>query len=183
MEYSSKINEMPNGLTIQKDYIDQETEENLINLINIQPWNDSLSRKTQHYGYEYNYNFKDLKKAEKEIPAWITDLFPGKKWDQCIINRYLPGQGIAPHTDSPLFADDICSLSLGSPCTMFFIKDQMGKQFCDVWLPSRSLLTMSGEARNQWKHQIPARKIDFVPGEKRRVKRGVRYSITVRNLA
>jgi alkylated DNA repair protein alkB family protein 8 len=48
---------MINGLTYIDDIITPEQETELINFIDIQEWNNSLSRRTQHYGYLYVYNY------------------------------------------------------------------------------------------------------------------------------
>jgi alkylated DNA repair dioxygenase AlkB len=47
----------------------------------------------------------------------------GKEFNQAIINRYLPGEGINPHIDAlSIFGPTIYSLTLGSPCVMEFTK-------------------------------------------------------------
>jgi len=44
-----------------------------------------------------------------------------KDFNQIIVNKYLPGQGIGPHTDHvKFFGDIIISLSLESGCEMIF---------------------------------------------------------------
>jgi hypothetical protein len=43
------------GLTLINDFISPEEEQLLINLIDKSTWNLTLSRRTQHYGYEYSY--------------------------------------------------------------------------------------------------------------------------------
>jgi alkylated DNA repair dioxygenase AlkB len=165
-----------NGLTVIDNYIDTKTHDDLIVNINNSYWNKSLSRYTQHYGYTYNYNSYGIEQSAP-IPEWIISLFPNKNYDQCIINRYLPGQGINPHIDSPVFADEICTLSIGSKCIMYFTKGVDVKQ---VILKPCSLLTIKGTARNDWKHGIPARKSDFI--DRFRKKRETRYSITMRTI-
>ena len=49
-----------------------------------------------------------------------------------------------------------------------------------VWLPSRSLLVMTGPARYDWTHGIAQRKTDLVDGEVRA--RGTRTSLTFRHV-
>ncbi|GAX81427.1 hypothetical protein CEUSTIGMA_g8857.t1 [Chlamydomonas eustigma] len=41
-------------------------------------------------------------------------------FDQIIVNRYLPGEGIKPHVDLMRFQDGIVSVSLGGPAVMMF---------------------------------------------------------------
>jgi alkylated DNA repair dioxygenase AlkB len=53
----------------------------------------------------------------------------------------MPGEGISAHTDSSVFEDKICSLSLGSPCTMISMK-KYTEDFCDMYL--KPLSTYNG---------------------------------------
>jgi hypothetical protein len=63
--------ELPKGLTITEDFISPEEEQYLIRCINSAPWNKSLPRWTQHYGFTYNYQSKDIIPTEP-IPIWIS---------------------------------------------------------------------------------------------------------------
>lgn len=117
------------GLIYISNYISSELEEKLLKLINAQSWNSDLKRKTQHYGYKYDYTTKSVNAYHYlgKIPDLIDELchklysqpiFIAKP-DQVIINEYMPGYGIASHIDCvPCFADTICSLSLASGCVM-----------------------------------------------------------------
>lgn len=100
--------------------------------------------------------------------------------DQLIINEYLPGQGIAEHIDcEPCFGDIVASLSLGSGCTMDFteVATEVKRS---VFLPRRSLVIISEDARYKWKHGIAKRKSDMMGGQK--TARGRRISITFRQV-
>jgi alkylated DNA repair dioxygenase AlkB len=165
-----------NGLTVINNYIDTKTHTDLIVNINNSYWSKSLSRYTQHYGYIYNYNSYGIEQSAP-IPEWITSLFPNKNYDQCIINRYLPGEGISPHIDSNIFADEICTLSIGSKCIMYFTKDTNVKQ---VILKPCSLIIMKEDARTDWKHGILARKSNLI--HRLRKKRETLYTITMRTI-
>jgi alkylated DNA repair dioxygenase AlkB len=170
------------GLTLVSDFIDEKEECNLIELIESQHWNKSLSRLTQHYGSEYNYKSRRLTEAPP-IPDWL-DLIIDKvmkteildiRPDQIIINRYLPGEGINAHVDNTtLFGPQICSISLGSGCKM-----SVGAH--DFYLTQRTFLLMEGFARYHASHSITAHKIDLVRGKK--CPRRIRYSITMRTVA
>ena len=100
--------------------------------------------------------------------------------DQVIANEYLPGQGISAHVDCvPCFDERIVSLSLLSQCEMVFQKKQSGEKLA-VILEPRTALVMTGAARYQWTHEIPARKSDQVDGMK--VERARRISRTFRKV-
>jgi alkylated DNA repair dioxygenase AlkB len=73
--------------------------------------------------------------------------------NQIVVQEYLPGQGIGKHTDAGDFGPDIISLSLLSPCVMRFRHE--GRTTHNVVLDPRSALAMTGEARQDWTHEIP----------------------------
>ena len=114
---------------------------------------------------------------------------------QLTVNEYEPGQGIAAHIDTfNCFGPEIFVLSLGSGVTMNMVKRRAGEEGSEdgadteggggaggrkaVWLPPRSLLLLTGEARYAWSHAIPSRLTDKVDGELKERKR--RISLTFR---
>jgi hypothetical protein len=114
---------------------------------------------------------------------------------QAIINLYRPGEGIAPHVDLlRRFGDGIVGVSLGDAgAAMRFARAEpprektggSGDEY-EVWLPSRSVLVLTGEARYEWTHGIAPRVRDKVgdDGDERGgwqwQERGVRVSVTFR---
>ncbi len=172
------------GLTYISSYISSEYEEKLLKLIDTQEWNADLKRRTQHYGYKYDYTARSIDSSYYlgEMPYWIEELC-GKlkedgifieKPDQVIINEYLPGQGIASHIDCvPCFGDVICSLSLAFGCVMSFTNGNYEKS---IYLEPHSLLILKDDSRYKWKHGIAARKSD------NGVKRRRRISLTFRKV-
>jgi alkylated DNA repair dioxygenase AlkB len=175
------------GLAIHEDFLTPAEETKLLQSIDKEPWNTKLSRRTQHYGHAYDYASKATTEA-LPIPGWcafamdrlvergILAALP----DQMIVNEYVPGQGIYAHVDDPRsFADGIVSLSLGSPVIMDFVrgneKDKKGEKQ-EVALPRRSVLSLSGPARYEWRHGIASRKSDHG------VKRTRRVSLTFRTM-
>jgi alkylated DNA repair dioxygenase AlkB len=172
------------GLARIKNYISSEYEEKLLKLIDTQEWNLDLKRRTQHYGYKYDYTARSVDASYYlgEMPSWIDELCNKlcagsifiEKPDQVIINEYMPGQGIAPHIDCvPCFTGTICSLSLASGCVMDLTNGDIKKS---IPLEPNSLLVLQGEARYKWKHGIAARKSD------NGVKRQRRISLTFRKV-
>lgn len=158
------------GLDYVPHFLRDEEEVELIRAVDKQPWITDLKRRVQHYGYRYDYKARGLmgNLYLGPIPAWLqpycnrlrTDGHFNTRPDQVIVNEYLPGQGIASHTDCiPCFGETIASISLGSPCSMDFTN---GAMKASLYLEQRSLLILSGDARYQWKHAIAARKSDKV---------------------
>ena len=117
-----------------------------------------------------------------------------------IVNEYVPGQGINPHVDRPdVFGDCIVTISLGSDTVMTFeraaadeqaksnvndpkrVKTAADKHSVDVVLKRRSVAVLTGPARYEWTHAIPARKSDGGRGAGKRL-RGTRVSLTFRRV-
>jgi alkylated DNA repair dioxygenase AlkB len=170
------------GLQYLPDFITPNEESALNTEINAQPWLNDLKRCVQHYGYKYDYKARAVTADSYlgPLPDWLTlvvQRLPFKP-DQAIVKEYLPGQGISAHIDCiPCFDDTIASLSLGSGATMQFTN---GSEKQEVFLEPRSLIILSGPARYEWTHAIPARKSDVVGGFK--IERGRRVSLTFRTV-
>jgi len=176
--------------TYLDSFVSEAEEKEIISFIDSQPWNTSLSRRTQHYGYEYSYNSGSVGKV-KPIPKIFEGILEKLKVyfggspdrgtsipDQLIINEYIPGQGIAPHVDHTRnFGPVVVSISLLSDICMEFRKEDE-KQV--KVLKRGSLLVLQGESRYKWKHGIPPRKTDVIDGK--RVNRKRRVSLTFRTV-
>lgn len=173
-----------------ENFITQTEHDILLNFINNSEWDStSLSRRVQHYGYKYAYKTTNYKLEQAaEIPKVFVDILYTKLIEysiikdtdkfpnQCIVNEYMPGQGIGPHTDhQKLFGEIIISITLGSQCIMNFSCND--KQI-DCILPICSAVILTGDFRYKYKHAIKNVKSDFINGK--RIKRGTRVSITLR---
>lgn len=178
------------GLTYITDFISAKERDFLLSQIDQQPWLTDLKRRVQHYGYKYDYKARTIGNDAYLGPLsdWLASLsktlhdnriFPSMP-DQVIVNEYLPGQGISAHIDCvPCFADTIASLSLGSPCVIEF-SNPVTHEKKSIVLEDRSLVVLSGPARYEWQHAIPARKSDIINGIK--TDRVRRVSLTFRNV-
>ncbi|XP_057963940.1 alkylated DNA repair protein ALKBH8 homolog isoform X8 [Malania oleifera] len=124
--------------------------------------------------------------------------------DQLTVNEYPPGVGLSPHIDThSAFEGSIFSLSLAGSCVMEFRRYSEGawlprhasdpdKKLEDpencstvvrraIYLPPRSMLLLSGEARYAWHHYIPHHKVDIV--KDKMIRRGLRrVSFTFRKV-
>ena len=178
------------GLRYIPDFISAQEQDFLLSQIDQQPWLNDLKRHVQHYGYKYDYKARAVGNDAYlgALPDWLSSLckklhddhISPSTPDQIIVNEYLPGQGISAHIDCvPCFADTIASLSLGSPCVMEFSNPKIGEKKSIV-LEERSLIVLSGPARYEWQHAIPARKSDIINGIK--TERTRRVSLTFRNV-
>lgn len=177
------------GLHYCSKYIDEAEQQELLGIIDQQPWLTDLKRRVQHYGYKYDYKARMVTPEFYlgPLPDWLMPLATRLHQeglfsalpDQAIINEYLPGQGISAHVDCvPCFGKEIASLSLGSACVMEFTHPHYNKQ--TIMLDPCSLIVLSGAARYEWQHAIPARKSDIIGGVK--TNRTRRVSITFRKV-
>jgi alkylated DNA repair dioxygenase AlkB len=179
------------GLRYCAAYLAETDQQDLLAIIDRQPWNVELRRRVQHYGYRYDYRRHAIDRSLflGPLPEWAARL-AGRLYhdgvapcapDQVIVNEYQPGQGIASHVDCvPCFGDTIVALSLGSACVMEFARLRAAAEKLPLLLEPGSLLALHGEARYGWKHGIPARKADLYRG--RAIERRRRVSLTFRSV-
>lgn len=177
----------PSGLILIPEFITKEDEKSFMEEIDKRKWSDVLKRRTQHYGYRYDYKKRNIDKIEKaeNIPEWSSELIKNlinqglfsRKPDQMIVNEYKPGQGISRHIDSLIFDEPIVSISLLSSCVMIFT---LNKEKIEILLKPRDALVMTGDSRWKWYHEIPARKKDKIGDQI--IERTRRISMTFRLL-
>lgn len=171
------------GLMIIRDFISEREEERLLQLIDAAEWSNELQRRVQHYGFRYDYRKREITAEDYlgPLPRWAETL--GQRLidiglfqsmpDQIIVNEYAPGQGISSHIDRPTcFGPTVASISLGSPVIMEY---RRLKECVEIPLLPRSMASMTGSARYDWRHSIPPRRSDPGFGERSR-----RVSLTFR---
>lgn len=119
--------------------------------------------------------------------SWRIMMFCKQHWKLVTtlqVNEYPCGVGLSPHIDThSAFEGFIFSLSLAGPCIMEFRRYTEGSWIpkitstndmevenpnsCSelsrkaIYLPPRSMLLLSGEARYAWHHYIPHHKVWF----------------------
>jgi alkylated DNA repair dioxygenase AlkB len=176
---------MISGLRYVPGYLDAESHDALLAAVDEGKWRAFGERRAQIYGYSYHYTKGGIYRVE-DLPPWAQDLAARLERDglmpaladQLIVSDYAAGQGIPAHVDAPIFTDTVISISLGSSCMMEFTHEtgRSERQF----LEPMSALVISGEARQEWKHAIPARKSDEWRG--REWPRSRRVSLTFRTM-
>lgn len=178
------------GIGYWPGYISEAEAAALMAEADERPWDETLKRRVQHYGYRYDYTARQVRADDclGPLPEFLKPLINRLVADnmfrqppqQVIINEYLPGQGIAPHIDcAPCFGDVVASLSIGSPCEMTFDYPQTGRCESLSLLP-QSLIVLTGDARFLWRHTIPARKTDIIDSARHQRRR--RISFTFRTI-
>jgi alkylated DNA repair dioxygenase AlkB len=173
---------LPDGLSCVADFISVSLEQDLIAHVAslpLQPFQFGPyegKRRVASFGWHYDYSLRRLLPAES-IPVWVRLLIErveafgglGARIAQVLCTEYESGVGIGWHRDKPQF-DRIFGVSLGSPCRLRFRRrsDDAWERFT-LEVPPRSIYLMSGPARLNWEHSIPA-------------VAAPRYSITLRTL-
>jgi len=177
---------LPPGFRYFPDFISNEEEEKLhweILNISLNPMvfhGFEAKRKVASFGCHWSFTSKTLTKGT-EIPETFHPLIlrisdqlaiDADKFCELLITEYPVGSVINWHRDAPPF-ELIAGISLLSDCTLRFRpcdkEIQNRKSIVALPVAPRSLYLISGEARTDWEHSIPAVK-------------QVRYSITVRTL-
>jgi len=138
-------------------------------------------RRVVSFGWKYEYDERALHRAEP-IPEMLFPLreraagFVGCRAEDLVqssVVEYRPGTSIGWHRDKPMFGE-VVGVSLRSPCTFRF-RRRIGTRDARAWqrfsftAEPRSIYLMSGPARTDFEHSIPA-------------VASLRYSITFRTL-
>ena len=191
------------GLYYVRDAVDLELYETVMDHLNTcEDWfqvGGASSRKVIHYGYKYNYG-GGSGAATTPMPECIDNLRLylisvldeyvrkgvlqpyDESFNQCIINKYEPGQGIGAHIDHSDYGAIIGCFTFspgnGSPGEMVFLREGFPTNV--IQTADKSLYIMTGESRTHWQHQMAAKKTDIVNGK--RTPRNVRISITFRSV-
>jgi len=196
-----------------QNFVSAQEEADLISFLyrDEESWHNLSRRRVRHFGYAFLYETRgvDPKSPIEGVPRSLYPIMNKLKGlcpallrrgaakvcgncgacapDQITVNEYPAGVGISPHCDThSAFEDSIVSLSLRSTAVCQF-RNPVNGEAISVFLPRRSLLLMTGEARYAWQHYIPHRKWDFVyesgSALPKRIDRGdYRLSLTFRKV-
>ncbi|CAI4230741.1 unnamed protein product [Auanema sp. JU1783] len=182
----------PTDLVIREDFLSDELEQEIADLLLKHPKNASLKhRSVIHFEHEFDYGTNAGAKvtepapelirqfAERLVKEGITTEMP----DQITANIYEPGQGIPSHYDThSAFEDPVISLSLLSDVVMEFKDGANSARIAPVLLKRKSLCVIQGESRYKWKHGIVNRNYDVDPVSNKMLKRELRISLTFRKI-
>lgn len=134
-------------------------------------------RRVIHYGV--NYSFETFKATPgTPIPEFLLPLreragsfaeIEPAYLAEALITEYSPGAAIGWHRDAYPF-DIVIGVSLLSSCRFRFRRGRVRAwETAELPLPARSAYVLTGPARSEWEHSIPAVK-------------DLRYSVTFRTL-
>lgn len=181
--FGEERNRLPDGMRYREQVISAEDERMLaafIASLPLQPFEFvggfQGNRRVVSFGWRYDFNAHQLQKTD-DIPRELVGLrqtaarFAGmaaEAFQQVLVTEYAPGAGIGWHKDRPVFGE-VVGVSLLAPCR-FRLRRKTGATWerASLVAQPRSAYLLSGIARTQWEHSIPA--LDRL-----------RYSVTFRN--
>lgn len=124
------------GLEVYLDFVVEREAQDLMAAIDDRPWDTTIKRRVQHYGYAFDYaQLAIAQERPQPLPAFCDGVVRRLEEtgvlthpvDQVTINEYVPGVGIASHVDAhSAFEDGVGILSLGSGIVMDFRKPRPG---------------------------------------------------------
>ncbi|KAJ8965761.1 hypothetical protein NQ314_003919 [Rhamnusium bicolor] len=131
-------------------------------------WTSLSNRRLQDYGGIPH----EKGMIPEKIPNWLQiymnridelNIFEGKKSNQILINEYLPGQGIMPHTDGPLFYPTVTTITCGSHTILEFMENnESRRKICDLLLEQCSLVIIKDDMYSKYLHSISERHFDVI---------------------
>ena len=174
----------PEGFRYQADVLPADEDHELVERIGELPLKEfefhgyTGKRRVVSFGWHYDFTGRRLRKAD-DIPEFLLGLreaaaaFAGPEPEELqhvLVTEYGPGAGIGWHRDKAVFGD-VVGVSLLSPCVLRFRRAAGGGKWerAKVLAEPRSAYFLTGPARSEWEHSIPA--VD-----------SLRYSVTFRSL-
>jgi alkylated DNA repair dioxygenase AlkB len=133
-------------------------------------------RRVVSFGWQYVFDGSGLRKAE-DMPDFLLELraraarlagLEAEAFQHVLLTEYAPGAGIGWHRDRDVFGE-VAGISLLAPARLRFRRKRGGRwERAAIVAEPRSAYLLTGPARHEWEHSIPA--VD-----------ALRYSITFRN--
>lgn len=198
-----RVPNIPPTVYYVPNFITQEEEEHILKQVYSVPkpkWTCLSNRRLQDYGGVPH----EKGMIPEKIPDWLRQymdkvshlkLFDDKKPNQVLVNEYLPGQGIMPHTDGPLFFPTIATVSCGSHAVLQFLaNNEKRDKVCDLLLERCSLVVVKDDMYTKYLHSIAEVEGDLVGGcanlqncsrsyaLNERLARETRVSLTIRHV-
>lgn len=188
----------PSAIRYIPDFIDADYADFLLRRVYACPgpkWTTLRNRRLQLWGCQYLQNAKPTGNSlvhdgsrepevkpmiQEPLPEWLASLGsrisdfavkqnPNDFFNQVLINEYLPGQGILPHTDGPAFEPFICTVNLGGPVLLDFRDNRVpipDEPAYSVYMRPLSLVVVADTAYTNHLHSIAERRVDTLSREK-----------------
>ena len=175
--------DLPSGARYEPDVITPEEESGLLDAmasVEFRPFEFQGfigDRRVASFGWRFAFDGSGLHPAEP-IPDFLLPVrdaaggFAGldpTELEQVLLTEYASGAAIGWHRDRPVFGD-VVGISLLSPARLRFRRKRETKwERMVLMVQPRSAYLLTGAARSEWEHSIPAVEAK-------------RYSITFRTL-
>uniref|UniRef100_A0A8W7K9V9 Fe2OG dioxygenase domain-containing protein n=1 Tax=Anopheles albimanus TaxID=7167 RepID=A0A8W7K9V9_ANOAL len=177
----SQVERCPATVYYVPNFITPEEEASILQAVSRAPkpkWTHLANRRLINYG-----GIPHPKGMIAEsIPAWLEryvdrinelGLFEqGTKANHVLVNEYLPGQGIMPHLDGPLFYPTITTISCGSHTLLEYFEQSenessdsstmVRRRIASLLIEPRSLLVVKDDMYHRYLHAIQDRNEDVI---------------------
>nr|WP_295371731.1 alpha-ketoglutarate-dependent dioxygenase AlkB [uncultured Sphingosinicella sp.] len=176
--------ELPEGFRYRPEFVTPEEEAELAKELSELPFREFEfqgflgKRRVVSFGWRYVFDGSGLQEAEpipdfllpiRDRAARFGSLAPDAL-EHVLLTEYSAGAAIGWHRDRPAFGE-VVGISLLAPARLRFRRKQGTKwERAAVEAEPRSAYLLTGPARREWEHSIPAVE-------------SLRYSITFRTLA
>lgn len=161
----------PPGLVYVPDFVTPAEESALLAQMESLPWEAVVmrggiaKRTVVHYGRSYGYDARAVGTHAPPLPEFLRPFLPRaaalaekppEAFVEALLSRYPPGAQIGWHRDAPAFGR-VVGLSLGGAARLRMRRDHKDhRETFEITLEPRSGYLLSGAARWQWQHHIPA---------------------------
>jgi alkylated DNA repair protein (DNA oxidative demethylase) len=174
---------LPEGFLLREAFLEPDDERALVERVRSLEFHEvrmrgvTARRRVVQYGWRYS--FESFKVSEgPPLPDFLIPVrnraaafrgLPPEDLSEALITEYAPGATIGWHRDAAPF-DVVLGISLLSSCRFRFRRGRTGSwETAEALLMPGSIYALTGAARKEWQHSIPA------VGE-------LRYSITFRTM-
>lgn len=207
------VTKVPSTIYYIPNFVTEEEAKSLWDKVYSSPkpkWTQLSNRKLQNWGGLPHPQGM----VPEKFPKWLDDVclkvkvlgvFGDCTPNHVLVNEYMPGQGIFPHTDGPLYFPVVTTISLGSHTLLDFYRPIItdteektsleSRYHCSILLEPRSLVMVTGEMYTRYLHGIAERDADVLDShvanlslcgtpycEGQTLTRTTRVSLTIRNV-
>ena len=173
----------PEGFRYDDEFVSKEEERDLLAALGSLEFHEvrmrGVAAKRRVVQYGWKYSFESFRMTEgPPLPDFLRPLrdraerfadIPAGELSEGLITEYMPGAAIGWHRDAPGFGV-VVGISLLSACRFRFRRGQTGSwETAEIRMNPRSIYVLTGPARSEWQHGIPA-------------VAALRYSITFRTM-
>ncbi|GMT24391.1 hypothetical protein PFISCL1PPCAC_15688, partial [Pristionchus fissidentatus] len=173
---SHRVSNAPPTVFYIRDFVSEEEEEALLNEVDMAhkpKWEVLLNRRLMNYGGVVG---KKSLFAVDDFPPFLRSVmnrvneYLDRPINHALINEYLPGQGIMPHTDGPAFLPVIITVTLGShtvldlydPVNPNSASSELDRRRGGILLERRSLVIITQSMYKEMLHGISEKREDVI---------------------